>query len=64
MFISIEIIYFIVTLICGVLYGMYCYKSGLRAGAENTLDFLEEINYIRIDDEGEVRRVKDREFKK
>ena len=64
MFISPEILYFIITVICGIGYGYYCYKNGLRSGAENAMFYLEELKFIRIDDEGEIRRISDREFKR
>jgi hypothetical protein len=65
MFISPEVLYFIITLICGIGYGFFCYRNGLRTGAENAMFYLEDLRYIKIDDEsGEISRITDREFKK
>lgn len=64
MYIETDVLYLIATILCGVPYGMYCYRSGLKAGAENTIDFLEDINYIRVDEEGNVERVSDSSYKR
>lgn len=65
MFISTDILYFIITIVCGVGYGYYCYKNGLRAGAENAIFYLEDLNFITVDEEsGEINRVSDRQFKR
>lgn len=65
MFISIDIIYFFVTIICGVAYGYHCHRTGVRVGAQNTIEYLEDMKYIIVDDEtGEISRVSDRQYRK
>jgi hypothetical protein len=55
--------FFVVLVIAGSAYGYYVYRKGLIRGWDNAMYSLEEEGLIHIDDDGEVLRVSDKEYK-
>lgn len=55
--------FFIALLVSGICYGWYCYKRGLKVGWDDAMYELERSGYLYIDDEGEVRRYNDKEYR-
>lgn len=49
------LMYFVVTVGCGIAYGLHCFKDGVRRGADDMVEMLEDNGIIRIDEEtGEI----------
>jgi hypothetical protein len=55
--------FFIALLVSGIGYGWYCYKRGLKVGWDDAMYELERSGYLYIDEEGEVRRYNDKEYR-
>ena len=50
-----SIVYFSMTVVCGLFYGYHCYKDGIRKGADDTIEMLYQGRLIDIDEEtGEI----------
>lgn len=54
---------FVILLVAGILYGWYCYKRGLIVGWDNAMYELEKSGYLYVDDDGEVKRYSDKEYR-
>lgn len=60
-----EIKFFIAICLCGIGYGYYCYRNGVRRGWDESCYQLFDSGFINIDPETlEVTRVSDKEFRK
>ena len=50
-----SLIYFVITVVCGIYYGFHCYKDGIRKGSDDTIEMLYQQCIIDIDEEtGEI----------
>lgn len=59
-----EIKFFIAICLCGIGYGYYCYRNGMRRGWDDCAYILESEGLINIGDDGRIDRVSDKEFRK
>nr|QMP83514.1 MAG: hypothetical protein [Caudoviricetes sp.] len=50
-----SLIFFVITVVCGILYGMHCFRTGLSRGADNMIEMLIDQGIIDVDEEtGEI----------
>lgn len=59
-----QIFFFLALVVSGSLYGWYCYNKGTKRGWDKAIFSLEDAGMLYVDDDGEVCRVSDKEFKK
>lgn len=55
---------FVAIVIAGAVYGQYLYRKGLRHGWDNLAYLLDDESIIRVGQDGEIKRVSDREYNK
>lgn len=55
--------FFVALVIAGGVYGNYLFNKGIRIGWDNAMYTLQEENIISINEEGEVYRVNDKQYK-
>ena len=58
-----EVKFFLVLVVVGVCYGYYTYRQGMRRGWDSAIYGLEDAGVIHVNDEGEVCRISDKEYK-
>lgn len=58
-----EIKFFIALVIAGSLYGYHVYRKGIKRGFDDCAYLLAEEGVIFIDDDGNIGRVSDKEFR-
>lgn len=58
-----EIKFFFALCIVGSLYGWHCYKLGMKRGWDSSIYSLEDAGFLYVDDDGQVIRVTDKEFR-
>jgi hypothetical protein len=54
---------FFAIVIAGAVYGQWLYRKGLRHGWDQSIYSLEDAGFLQVDEEGEVKRVSDRQYK-
>ena len=55
--------FFIALVLSGSVYGWYCYKQGIKRGWDDSIFSLEDAGFLQIKDNGEVKRISDKEYK-
>lgn len=54
----VDLLWFAVTVVCGLAFGFKCYKDGLDKGASDMIEYLEGEGIIFVDPEtGEITKV-------
>ena len=58
-----EIKFFFALVIAGSLFGLHCYRTGMKRGWDQSIFSLEDAGFLYVDDDGRVLRVSDKEFR-
>lgn len=53
------LLYFTLTVVCGLVYGIKCYRDGVKNGADELIDYLDNAGIICVDEEtGEISKAR------